>query len=44
MLLALVCDQYAAAGALLAALVPGLVLLWDTGRNDARIVRVRRRG
>jgi hypothetical protein len=42
-LLAILGDECVVAGSLLAAVVPVLVLLWDTGRDEARIVRASRR-
>ena len=41
-LLSILGDEYLVAGSLLAALVPVLVMLWDTGRDETRIVRERR--
>ncbi|HWT23887.1 MAG TPA: hypothetical protein VN213_10310 [Solirubrobacteraceae bacterium] len=41
-LLGIVRDEYAVAGSLLASLIPGIVLLWDVYRDEARIVRIRR--
>jgi len=41
-LLSILGDEYVVAGSLLAALVPVLVMLWDTSRDETRIVRERR--
>jgi hypothetical protein len=41
-LLSILGDEYLVAGSLLAALVPVLVMLWDTSRDETRIVRERR--
>jgi hypothetical protein len=42
-LLGILGDECVVAGSLLAAVVPVLVLLWDTSRDEARIVRGRDR-